>query len=155
MDASLAAFIRDFGEICVVAIASLGSSLGVLAAALSAVGGIKKCYLQNKPIPGVLVVYIAAPVSQTIYGLILMLQLIPVMNKSPYLGLFGIMAGLGLAVSAYGQGKIGAAAADAACETGKGDPKYIIALGIIETVALFVMVFAILGLGTIKGPAGG
>lgn len=152
MDASWATFVKDLGEISVVAIASLGSSYGILAAALAAIGGIKKCQLQNKPIPGVLIVYIAAPVSQTIYGLILLLQLIPAMDKSPFLGLFGVMAGLGLAISAYGQGRIGAAAADAACETGKGDPKYIIALGIIETVALFVMVFTILALGNIPAP---
>ncbi len=152
MDASFATFIKDFGEICVIAIASVGSSLGVLAVSLSAIGGMKKCYLQKKAIPGVLLVYIAAPISQTIYALILMLQLIPAMNKSPYLGLFGICAGVGFAFSAYAQGKIGAAAADAACETGKGDPKYLIALGIVETVALFVMVFAILGLMTIPSP---
>lgn len=152
MDAGFSTFVKDLGEISVVAIASFGSSMGIRAAALSAIGGIKKCYIQNKPIPGVLIVYIAAPISQTIYGLILLLQLIPAMDKSAYLGLFGVFAGMGLAVSAYGQGIIGAAAADAACETGKGDPKFIIALGIIETVALFVMVFGILALGNLPSP---
>ena len=39
------------------------------------------------------------------------------------------------------QGKAGACAADAFAETGKGFGYYIMVLGIIETVALFVMVF--------------
>jgi V/A-type H+-transporting ATPase subunit K len=39
------------------------------------------------------------------------------------------------------QGKIAAAAADAFAETGQGFTHYLMALGIIESVAIFVMVF--------------
>ncbi len=46
-----------------------------------------------------------------------------------------------MGVSAWMQGKAGASAADALAETGKGFGNYIMVLGVIETVALFVMVF--------------
>jgi V/A-type H+-transporting ATPase subunit K len=48
--------------------------------------------------------------------------------------------------SAWMQGRAGANAADAFAETGKGFGNYIIILGVIETVALFVMVFLITAL---------
>ena len=44
------------------------------------------------------------------------------------------------------QGKAGASAADALAETGKGFGNYIMVLGVIETVALFVMVFVMTAL---------
>ncbi len=59
----------------------------------------------------------------------------------------GIVAGLGIGVSAYGQGKVGASCADALAETGQGFSNYIAVIGIVETVAIFVLVFAILALG--------
>ena len=149
MDTGFVGFIKDFGVISTLAIASFGSSLGVAAAGLAAVGAFKKCYLQNKTAPFILIVYIAAPISQTIYGMILMQKLITVIDKSPYLGTFGILGGAGLAFSAYAQGRIGAAAADATGETGKGADKFLMALGIIETVALFVMVFTMRALDSI------
>jgi len=42
-------------------------------------------------------------------------------------------------------------AADALAETGKGTTNYIIALGIVETVALFVMVFLMGQIGVFTG----
>jgi V/A-type H+-transporting ATPase subunit K len=53
----------------------------------------------------------------------------------------GALGGIALGLSAWIQGRIGAAAADAMAETGKGFGNYLMALGIIETVALFAMVF--------------
>ena len=47
----------------------------------------------------------------------------------------GIFGGLAIGVSAWYQGVIGAAASDAQAETGKGFGNYLMALGIIETVA--------------------
>jgi len=49
------------------------------------------------------------------------------------------------------QGRAAAGACDALAETGKGAGNYIIALGIIETVALLVMVFLMLQIGAITG----
>jgi V/A-type H+-transporting ATPase subunit K len=53
-------------------------------------------------------------------------------------------------LSAWYQGKAGASAADAMGETGKGFGNYIMVLGIIETVAIFVMVFSLMAIGKIK-----
>jgi len=48
------------------------------------------------------------------------------------------------------QGKAGAAASDAMAETGKGFGNYLMVLGVIETVALFVMVFILMAAGKLQ-----
>ena len=53
----------------------------------------------------------------------------------------GIFGGLAMGASAMMQGKAGASASDALAETGKGFTNYIMVVGLIETVALFSMVF--------------
>jgi len=60
--------------------------------------------------------------------------------------ILGAVAGLALGASAWMQGKAGAKAADALTESGKGFGNYIMVLGVIETVALFVMVFTMTAL---------
>ena len=50
-------------------------------------------------------------------------------------------AGLAVGMSAWMQGKAAAAASDALGETGQGTANYLIALGIVETVAIFTLVF--------------
>ena len=64
--------------------------------------------------------------------------------------LLGIFAGLGIGLSALFQGRAAAAACDAQAETGQGLTNYFGALGIVETVAIFTMVFTIIALGAIK-----
>ncbi len=49
-----------------------------------------------------------------------------------------------MGLSAFMQGKAAARAADALAETGKGTANYFMVIGIVETVALFVMVFMLL-----------
>jgi V/A-type H+-transporting ATPase subunit K len=135
---------------------AVGSGLGIGAAGPAAVGAWKKCYAQNKAAPFILITFIGAPLSQTIYGMILMNQiaarctqaagqsaeafLAAVSNWPAMIGI-GVAGGAAMGVSAWFQGVIGAGAADAMTETGKGFGNYLMALGIIETVALFVMVF--------------
>ena len=63
--------------------------------------------------------------------------------------ILGIFAGLGIGLSALFQGRAGAAACDAQGETGQGLTNYFGALGIVETVAIFTMVFTIIALGKI------
>jgi V/A-type H+-transporting ATPase subunit K len=53
----------------------------------------------------------------------------------------GVLGGIAIGFSAWLQGKAGACASDALAETGKGFGNYIMVLGLLETVALFVMVF--------------
>ncbi|NQT06696.1 MAG: V-type ATP synthase subunit K [Candidatus Omnitrophica bacterium] len=131
------------------AFAALGSALGTGVAGMAAIGAWKRAFLQNKAAPFILIAFVGAPLSQTIYGMILR-NAIKAANLPPetytYQMILGCIAGLAIGLSAWMQGKAGARAADALGETGKGFGNYIMVLGVIETVALFVMVFAMTAL---------
>lgn len=141
MDSSVVVQFKDLGYMAAFGFASFGSCLGIAAAGQAAVGAWKKCFVQNKTAPFILAVFVGAPLSQTIYGMILMNNIVSEMNNIGYMWAVGIFGGLTMGASAWGQGKIGAAAADSLAETGKGFGNYLVALGIIESVALFMMVF--------------
>lgn len=124
------------------AFAAIGSALGAGSAGMSAVGAWKKCFVQNRPAPFMLVAFVGAPLTQTIYGFILMGRLNAATGLDPMLLLgAGVLGGIAMGFSAWFQGKVGAVASDALAETGKGFGNFIIVLGLVETVALFVMVF--------------
>ena len=124
-----------------IAFAAIGSAFGAGAAGMAAVGAWKKCFAQNKPAPFLLVAFVGAPLTQIIYGMILMNAIKAVAEPTlAHLGI-GLFGGIAMGFSALYQGKAGASAADALAETGKGFVNYMMVLGLIETVALFVMVF--------------
>ena len=52
--------------------AAIGSAYGCGSASCAAMGAWKKCYAQNKPAPFQLLIFAGAPLSQTIYGMIVM-----------------------------------------------------------------------------------
>ena len=141
------AIFKDFGIAAALSLSAVGSALGTGAAAMGAIGSWKKCYAQNKVAPALLTAFIGFPMSQTIYGIILMLQISKAAAAGHVLMGIGIFGGLGMGASAMMQGQAAAAACDALSETGKGAGNYILALGIIESVALFVMVFLLLQIG--------
>ncbi len=133
-----------FGAVAALALAAAGSALGTGAAGAAGIGAWKRCYEQNKAAPFLLVAFIGAPLSQTIYGLILqgaIVKAAEVPEAFPALIGAGILGGLAMGMSAWMQGKAGAGACDALAETGQGFGNYLIAIGVVETVALFVMVF--------------
>ena len=137
----------DFGMLgaaVVMGIAAIGSAIGIGIAGQGAIGAWKRCYINNKPAPFILTVFAGAPLTQTIYGFLLM-QSMNGSDKSPgfLLGL-GIASGLAMCFSAIAQGKAGAAGSDALGETGKGFAQYIMVVGLCETVALFAMVFSMI-----------
>ncbi|MCK4894752.1 MAG: V-type ATP synthase subunit K [Calditrichia bacterium] len=135
------------------AFAAVGSALGTGVAGMSAIGAWKKAFAQNKAAPFILIAFVGMPLSQTIYGMILR-NAIVARNLPPefygYQLLIGLLAGFAMGMSAFMQGKAGAKAADALAETGKGFGNYIMVLGVIETVALFVMVFTMTALPTVS-----
>ena len=136
------------GAAMAVALAAVGSALGTGAAGMAAVGAWKKCYVQNKTAPFLLAVFVGAPITQTFYGLLAMFKLNGAAAAgSPFPGLigWGIFAGVAMGMSAWMQGKTGAAASDALAETGQGFANYLMALGVIESVALFMMIFILIG----------
>jgi len=128
---------------------AIGSALGTGVAGMAAIGAWKKAYLQNKTAPFLLVAFVGAPLTQVIYGFILRNQILNAYWEGIGMGwpiLIGAVAGIAIGLSAYMQGKAGAKASDALAETGKGFANYIMVVGVIETVALFVMIFAMIAL---------
>lgn len=143
----LAPAMIKLGGAAALGFAAMGSALGTGTAGMAGIGAWKKCYLQGKAAPFILLVFIGAPLSQTIYGLLLLLAF----NKMallesaavmwPAIVGAGIIGGIAMGMSAWYQGKAGAAGSDALAETGQGFGNYLTTLGIVETVALFVMIF--------------
>ncbi len=142
--------IEGLGDLSIsLAVSAIGSAFGIGIAGMAAVGAWKRAYMNNKAAPFILVAFVGAPLSQTIYGMILRNAIrnanLPVENIY-YIIALGLFAGIVMGLSAFFQGKIGAKAADALAETGKGFANYIMVVGVIETVALFMMVFTMTAL---------
>ena len=150
MEANLLSQFKDLGIAASLAFAAIGSALGTGVAGMAAVGSWKKCFAQNKNAPFILTVFVGAPLSQTIYGMIVMNALLELANKGQFMWSAGILCGIAMGISAWMQGKAGAAASDAMAETGKGFGNYLMVLGVIETVALFVMVFILMAVGKLS-----
>lgn len=137
----------SLGTVLVLGISALGSAIGISIAGQASIGAWKKCYMSNKAAPFILTVFAGAPLTQTIYGFLLMQQMKGSGADPAFLLGLGIASGVAIALSAVGQGKAGAAGADALGETGKGFSQYITVVGLCETVALFVLVFSMVALG--------
>lgn len=139
--------LQYIGMAAALGLSALGSAFGAGFAAMSSVGAWKKCYAAGKPAPFIMVAFSGAPLTQTIYGFLLMnfIRSAVEAGKSGMLAMFtGIFAGLAIGMSAFFQGKVAAASADALGDTGKGTANFFIVIGIIETVALFTLVFSLL-----------
>ncbi len=133
--------IAMIGAACVLGFSAIGSSVGAGIAGQAAIGSWKRSYMGNKPGSFLLVAFAGAPLTQTIYGFILMGRMLQ-STKDPFLVLAaGIISGIAMGMSAIAQGQCSAAGCDAYGETGKGFANYIIVVGLCETVALFVMAF--------------
>lgn len=143
MDTGVLVQFKDLGAGAVLAFAAIGSALGAGYAGMAAVGAWKKAFAQNKAASFMIIAFVGAPLTQTVYGMIVMNRITELAVKGAYLWGVGIFCGIAMGFSALMQGKAGAVAADAMGETGKGFGNYIVVLGIIETVALFVMAFSL------------
>jgi V/A-type H+-transporting ATPase subunit K len=143
MDANLMTQFQDLGLSLVLALAACGSAAGAGTAGMAAIGAWKKNYSQNKPAAFMLIAFVGAPLTQTIYGMIVMNQMYELAAQGIYLWWIGAFCGAAIGLSAYFQGKCAACACDAMGETGKGFGNYMIVLGMTETVALLVMAFTL------------
>ena len=128
-------------------IAATGSAIGIGIAGQAAIGAWKRCYMNNKAAPFILTVFAGAPLTQTIYGFLLMQTMMGSSADPMFLLGLGVASGFAMAMSAVVQGKAGAAGADALGDTGKGFSQYIMVVGLCETVALFALVFSMVALG--------
>jgi V/A-type H+-transporting ATPase subunit K len=151
MDPAISQAYGVAGAVVCLGMSAAGSAMGTGVAACSAAGAWKKCYAQNKQAPFLLLSFVGAPITQTLYGMILMFTMFGKAHVGPPLLILGCFSGLAIGLSAYYQGLAGAAAADAQAETGQGLTNYLAALGIIETVAIFTMVFTLIAIGKISG----
>ena len=134
--------------------AAVGSALGIGAAGQAAAGAWAKEAKAGKPLNFAYIILTGMPLSQTIYGFILMFvalkpavlgaEAVTAMHAGTLLGI-GIAGGLAEMFSAWIQGLIGAAGCRALSDgEGKGLVFIIIAMGIVETVGLFGFVFLLL-----------
>jgi len=132
---------------------AIGSALGIGVAGQAAAGAWSKEAREGKPLNFLYIALTGMPLSQTIYGFVLMLALLKDRVYDPSFmaanagALFSIalFCGLGEMFSAWMQGVIGASAIRAMSE-GQGKPFVfsLIAMGIAETVGLFACFFMFL-----------
>lgn len=141
---------RDLGFSLCLALSAIGSAFGTAAAGMASIGAWKKCFAQNRKAPFILTVFVGAPLSQTIYGMIVMNALIKLTVNGQYMWSTGILCGIAMGLSAWLMGRAGASAADAMAESGQGFGNYLMVIGIIETVSLFIMVFFLMALRTVS-----
>ena len=149
MDTGVLVQFKDLGLGLVLGLAALGSAAGAGTAGMAAIGAWKKNFSQNKSASFLLVALVGAPLTQTIYGNIVMTKMVELAAQGHYMWGVGALSGAAIGLSAYWQGKCAACACDAMGETGKGFGNYLAVLGMTETVALFVMVFTLIILGKI------
>ena len=147
-------FVSQVGVAFTLALAAFGSAVGIGMAGRAAAGAWAKEAKAGQGLRFTYILLVALPLSQTLYAMIVMNKLGSVLKDHADLALanVGLMLGIGLAcglaemLSAWMQGLIGAAGIRAISEgEGKGFAFIIIAMGIVETVGIFAMVF-LLGL---------
>ena len=134
----------NLGEIGIAAsfvLASIGAAIGMVANGPTVIGAWKKCYIQKRPAPFILLVFAATCITNVIYGFLTMLLITPTLSPER-LFILGVGTGLCIAIVAYTQAKC--AAADAYAETGQGFGNYLMVVGIAETIGLFAMVITII-----------
>ena len=98
----------SLGTALVLGISALGSAIGISIAGQASIGAWKKCYMSNKAAPFILTVFAGAPLTQTIYGFLLMQQMKASSADPAFLLGLGIAYGVAIALSAVGQGKAAA-----------------------------------------------
>lgn len=129
-------------------VAAVGSAIGTGIAGMAAIGAWKKMILSGQKAATAMLIFVGAPLSQVIYGMILKNSIADAnLDPDSYLWqtIIGLFAGAAMAGSAIFQGKVGARACDAIASGAQDTAKYIMVIGIVETVALFVMIFTMTG----------
>ncbi|MDR2543375.1 MAG: V-type ATP synthase subunit K [Treponema sp.] len=125
-------------------ISALGAAIAMGLGGPAVIGSYKKCYVQNKPAPFIMVVFAGTCLSNVIYGFIIMGALAASTLDPAMIFALGVGSGLCIGIVAITQSMCSASAADAFAETGKGFGNYMMVIGIAETVSLFAMVFTLL-----------
>jgi V/A-type H+/Na+-transporting ATPase subunit K len=146
-------FWGQFALALALGLATIGSALGIGAAGQAAAGAWAREARAGEPLRFTYIILLGMPLSQTIYGFILMLiglsgrvydpEMVAA-NAGALLSV-GLAGGIAQLFSAWMQGRIGAAAIRALSEGGgQGLAFMIIAMGIAETIGLFGFVFLLM-----------
>ncbi len=130
----------------VLGLGGVGSAFGISVAGQAACGAWAAEAKAGKPLNTSYMVLMATPLSQTLYAWILMQRILDAtMVDTPATAMLLLGVGLGVGLlefaSAYGQGLMAAAAVRSLHDGGQGFGFLIAALGIVETVGIFGMVF--------------
>lgn len=142
-------FVGQVGDALALGLAALGSAIGIGKAGQSAAGAWSKEARAGKNLSFTYIILLGMPISQTLYAMIVMNNMrgvlddpaVTVAHAGLLLGV-GLATGMGEMLSAWMQGLVGAAGIRAMSEgEGKGFAFLIIAMGIVETVGIFTMVF--------------
>lgn len=132
-----------------VALGAIGSVVGCTRAGQAACGAM----LETESGHGRYIGVSAMPSSQTIYGIVVMLTLSRPLSVENAPGIFaiGVLSGLALMMSAFGQGSCCASAINVA----KSKPEVfgisIAPAAVVEGFAVFAFVFALVLAGTLSG----
>ena len=144
-------FLGQLGGALALGIAAIGSAIGIGVAGRAAAGAWAKEAKAGQTLRFTYIILLGMPISQTLYAMIVMNKIKTLtgealLQNAGLLLAAGIATGLAEMFSAWMQGNIGAAGIRAMSEgEGKGFVFLLIAMGIVETVGIFAMVF-ILGL---------
>ncbi len=136
--------VKWIGIVAPLALGSIGSSIGCVIGGMALGGAMPR----TKTGHGGLIAMSAAPSSQTIYGLVLMMFMKNklVAANPPVAAAFlavGILCGLAIMVSAIAQGKCCASGMRATIEEKSVFGKCWVPIGITESFAVFAMIFGI------------
>ena len=142
-------FLGETGSVMSLGMAGLGSAIGIGMAGQAAAGAWAKEARAGRNLSFTYIILVGMPISQTLYAMIVMVNMRNVFaNAEVAVADSGLLMGVGLAtgmaemLSAWMQGMVGAAGIRALSEgEGKGLAFIIIAMGIVETVGIFAMVF--------------
>lgn len=146
---TLTPFLGQMGAVLALGLAALGSAIGIGKAGQSAAGAWAKEAKAGRNLSFTYIILLGMPISQTLYAMIVMNNMRSAVNDAATtLASAGLLLGIGLAtgmgemLSAWMQGLVGAAGIRGLSEgEGKGFAFLIIAMGIVETVGIFTMVF--------------
>jgi len=151
-------FLGQLGAALALGLGALGSAAGIGVAGQAAAGAWAKEAKAGKGLSFTYIILLGMPISQTLYAMIVMNRMRDALMQTvenasvaqteltvTFAGLLlavGIATGIAELFSAWMQGRIGAAGIRALSEgEGKGFAFLIIAMGIVETVGIFAMVF--------------
>jgi V/A-type H+-transporting ATPase subunit K len=142
-------FLAEMGGVLALGMGALGSSIGIGVAGQAAAGAWSKEARAGRNLSFTYIILVGMPISQTLYAMIVMNNMQGVfkdvnmtMSDAGLLLGIGLATGMGEMLSAWMQGLIGAAGIRALSDgEGKGLAFIIIAMGIVETVGIFTMVF--------------